>query len=72
MTYGRLFTLMNDMAYNPERTVVTSVTLYPSDLLLARRVAEAAGSRSLSAGLRAIIAYYRRHNDRHAEPAPRS
>ena len=58
---------MNETAHDQDRTIITSVTLYPRDLALARQVAEAAGSRSLSAGIRAIFAEYRRLKE---QPAP--
>lgn len=52
-----------------DHAIRTTITLYPDDLAIARQVAEEVGSRSLSAGLRAIIAFYRRNTDQ-PTPAP--
>lgn len=47
----------------------TTVTLYPDDWALAKRAAQRMGSRSISAGLRAIIQFYRLHHEQ-VQPAP--
>jgi len=51
------------------QVIIKSVSLYPDDWALAQNVAAENGQRSISAGLRAIIAFYRRyHKDQ--PPAP--
>jgi hypothetical protein len=47
-----------------EKVMRATITLYPADWALAKRVALATGSRSISAGIRAIMAFYRQHHQK--------
>jgi hypothetical protein len=47
-----------------ETTISQGVRLSPRDWALAKRVALATGSRSISAGIRAIMAFYRQHHQK--------
>lgn len=52
-----------------DRATRTTITLYPKDWALARKVAHQSGSRSVSAGIRAMIAFYRLYHPA-IEPQP--
>lgn len=54
-----------------DRLIPRRVTLPKEHWDLAKQAAKATGQRGFSAGLRAIVAFYRRHNTHeHNEPVP--